>query len=110
MYTKTVVRIIASLVLGLMLGCSSAPPRSPLPEELGNMAQVPGMSAVRFWGDERRENYWERRIEELETAGLGEYRGIANQPHDYLAVSGGGVNTPGRKWRRPPEGGPGKPQ
>lgn len=86
-------RALGLLVASVALhGCATAPERTPLPLELTEQAEIPGVPAARFWGDEwpkysleRFENYTEAEFREY-------YSGIYGRPHNYLAISGGGAN------------------
>ena len=81
-------------VIGIVLilsACSSVPERNPVPRELIAEAAIPGVPEARFWGDE-----WPKWSEERFN-GFGEaefqknYAAIYGQPHNYLAISGGGA-------------------
>ncbi len=91
-----IVSCIVPMAVGVMLllvaGCTSIPKRHPLPFDLSNEATIPGIPKLRFWGDE-----WPTfAIERFETFTTEEfqqhYSGIYGQPHNYLAISGGGAN------------------
>lgn len=76
----------------MFAGCASVPERNPLPLELTNDAGIAGIPEARFWGDEWPKfsmeifkNYTDIQFQE-------EYSGVFNQPHNYLAISGGGAN------------------
>ena len=65
--------------------------QSPLPPELVNEASIPGVSEVRFWGDK-----WPKfSLKKLETYSDDDFRRYYpetyNKPHNYLAISGGGL-------------------
>jgi predicted acylesterase/phospholipase RssA len=86
-------KIIWSVFLVVAVtGCSSVPERNPLPLELNAEAQIPGVPEARFWGDqwpkyglERFQTFTDAEFEEF-------FSGIYKQPHNYLAISGGGAN------------------
>ncbi|UCH46568.1 MAG: patatin-like phospholipase family protein [Betaproteobacteria bacterium] len=87
---RTVVAIIA--LVALIQGCASAPPRmNPLPAELSEQAEIPGMPNVKLWADRAPEHVeeWLKAPEELLRTRLG---GIMDREHNYLAISGGGSN------------------
>ena len=87
---KTFVAICVALIL--IQGCATAPPRkNPLPENLADQAEVPGIPRARSWGDEKPEyvDYWLNAPDDVVKASFG---GIMDREHDYLAVSGGGAN------------------
>jgi len=80
------------LILIMFAGCASIPERNPLPLEQTNYAGIAGIPEARFWGDEWPkfsmdifENYTDIQFQE-------EFSGVFNQPHNYLAISGGGAN------------------
>jgi len=72
--------------------CGTIISRQPLPENLEQPAQIPGMSNVRFWGDAVPEAF----IAHFESVTVEEIRerqpGIVGVEHHYLAISGGGLN------------------
>ncbi len=80
--------IILSLLL--LQGCATLRPRNPLPEDLESKVQVPGMPAVRAWGDEVSEVFTEFALESVkqEKAALG--KDFVKKPASFLALSGGG--------------------
>ena len=85
-------RLIVALIMVTGVGCKTIPARNPLPLELTNLAVVPDVPEARFWGNEWPKFSLER-FENYTEADFGrEFSGIYNQPHNYLAVSGGGAN------------------
>jgi len=78
-------------VIVLAAGCASVPERHPLPEAPKEMPQIQGIPDARIWGDEQAAH-----TKEVLKASPEELRasnpGIANHPHNYLAISGGGAN------------------
>jgi len=79
-------------VLLFLAGCASVPERNPLPPEYTLEAGIPGIPDARFWGDE-----WPTfaidNFENLSDALFQqEFSGVYDQPHNYLAISGGGAN------------------
>lgn len=94
--TKDVLTLVSHLVaIGLIViisSCASAPKRHPTPPNLTTKVSIPGISEARFWGDE-----WPKYSKEkLETFTDTEFRqyfsAIYKEPHNYLAISGGGAN------------------
>lgn len=84
--------VYASTLAVIVSGCASVPEHNPLPLELTNQAGIPGIPEARFWADE-----WPKFGREmLETFTEAQFRsqfsGIYDQPHNYLAISGGGAN------------------
>jgi predicted patatin/cPLA2 family phospholipase len=78
-------------VIVLAAGCASVPERHPLPEAPKELPEVHGIPDARFWGDAQA-----AMASKLAQASPEEARarnpGIANHPHNYLAISGGGAN------------------
>jgi len=81
----------AALVL-ILAGCSGVPERQSVPAEYTLKAGIPGIPEARFWGDEWPTFAAERFEEFTETDFRREFGGIYEQPHNYLAISGGGAN------------------
>ncbi len=92
-------RYIASIwmILGILTfilfasGCIFTPKRNPVPQHLSTVADVPGYSNIRFWGDEP--SPWIERLynlspEEIES----DFSGITRRRHAYLALSGGAAD------------------
>lgn len=87
-------RVLLAICLALILvqGCAVAPPRTdPLPEELANEAEFPGIPDARIWADEDPKllETWLSAPQEELRARLG---GIMDREHSYIAISGGGAN------------------
>ena len=83
--------VLIFIILALLLqGCATLRPRNPLPEDLESKVQVPGMPAVRAWGDEVSEVFTEFALESVkqEKAALG--KDFVKKPAVFLALSGGG--------------------
>lgn len=75
----------------LIVGCGTVPTRTPLPEELGNQAIIPGIPKARIWGDGTppwMNAFFALSDEELKAT----YSGVYETAHNYLAISGGGEN------------------
>ena len=88
---------LANLVTGtiavvlFLTGCSTVIPRNPVPEELWPVAQIPGIDLARFWGDQippQLEQQFHSLSEDQLQARL---PALFGQPHNYLAISGGGA-------------------
>jgi predicted acylesterase/phospholipase RssA len=78
-------------IIVLAAGCASVRERHPLPEAPKESAQIPGIPGARMWGDEQAAmttQFLKASPEELRARNPG----IANHPHNYLAISGGGAN------------------
>ena len=85
------IALAAALVVALAAGCASVRDRVPVPEELSDVAQVPGIPNAKFWGDGLPPNLDEnlaKMKERLAAAGPG--AGVRSG--SYLAISGGGAN------------------
>jgi hypothetical protein len=89
----TLARLVnaSSVVLlgALLAACAAAPQRQPLPQELADRAEVPGIPAARHWGDEAPDAFrdW-LRLPDAELQAL--YPALVGRPHRYLLISGGG--------------------
>ena len=82
----------AVALLLILTGCASAPARHPLPPEYTLKAGIPGIPDARFWGDEWPTFAIERFETFTESDFRREFSGVYEQPHNYLAISGGGAN------------------
>ena len=85
-------RLRAAVFIGLVLivGCSTAPARHPVPDALVDVARVPGMPPdVRAWGDHFSPAFQRSAVDSISEAfaAYGE-----RPPTDMLAISGGGSN------------------
>jgi predicted acylesterase/phospholipase RssA len=60
------------------------------PPELGLAGQIPGMSNVRFWGDEQIPFYYDW-IELSDAEIAAAYSSIMDTEHNYITISGGGA-------------------
>ena len=83
----------ATVVLLLVLsGCASVLPRNTVPLEAVGTAQIEGIPDARFWGDDispHLKNEMDNLTpEEIRTS----FPALYGQPHNYLAISGGGAN------------------
>lgn len=91
MKTRQNLILVVFVVTSLMWGCATFQKRTPLPEDLSPVAQVPGISDVRMWGDEPPPyvQEWMRMTKaELEAR----YPAMIGISHTYLALSGGGAD------------------
>jgi predicted patatin/cPLA2 family phospholipase len=73
----------------LLLSCASPPKRNPLPEDLQEVALIPGIESARDWSDQRYTNlnkWFDLSKDELVTL----YPDTFGAQHNYLAISGGG--------------------
>jgi len=83
----------ATVVLLLVLsGCASVLPRNTVPLEAVGTAQIEGIPDARFWGDDISPHlkYEMDNLtpEEIRSG----FPALYGQPHNYLAISGGGAN------------------
>jgi predicted patatin/cPLA2 family phospholipase len=83
--------VVVVLVAG-GLGCAGKLTRNPLPPEFTNDAVIPGIPDARFWSDEWPKYSLEKFATLTDAEFYKIYQGIYNQPHNYLAISGGGAN------------------
>lgn len=75
----------------LVVGCGTVPTRSPLPQELGDEAIIPGIPKARAWGDQAppwAKIWFSLSKDEIKAT----YPSLYGQAHSYLAISGGGAN------------------
>ncbi|MEE8352237.1 MAG: patatin-like phospholipase family protein [Rhodospirillales bacterium] len=84
--------VFAGTLIFILSGCETIPERNPLPLEQTKHAGIPGVPNARFWGDE-----WPKfGVKIIETYTEAQFRrhfsGVYDQPHNYLAISGGGAN------------------
>lgn len=82
--------IAAALTAVFLHGCGTPPTRGTrLPENLGTVAEVPGIADARRWGDERPAGLdaWLKLPEQQQRA---RYGGVMDRAHNYLVISGGG--------------------
>ena len=87
----SILRIIcAHVCLALITtGCTNLPERNPLPENLSDTAEIPGIPGARYWADTpppEVDDWYKLTKEELKTR----YPAVYGQAHNYLAISGGG--------------------
>ncbi len=83
--------LLAVMYAAFSVGCGTVPVRTPLPEELGDTAMVPGIAKAKVWGDESPPyaDAWFA-MSQAQLKAL--YPGIMAKEHNYLAISGGGQN------------------
>ena len=91
MKTNRTLFLVVLVVTSLMCGCASLKQRNPLPQELSPVAQVPGISDIRIWGDEPPP-YIEEWMSMAKAELKARYPGIFRTSHSYLALSGGGAD------------------
>lgn len=89
---RLTVLLSGAVVLVTLAGCSTAPIRQPLPEDLADRARIPGIPSARFWADE-----WPAYSRELVRSLNDEdarklHPAVYGVPHHYLAISGGGAD------------------
>ena len=90
MRTNRTLFLVVLVVTSLMWGCAGFKKRTALPQDLSPVAQVPGISDVRMWGDEPPPymvDWMNMTRAELKTR----YPAVIGTSHTYLAVSGGGA-------------------
>jgi len=75
----------------LLSNCATVPVRNPLPERLGDAAQIPGIPRARFWGDEAP-SFFGAVVGQSREKLMQQFPGIIGREHNYLALSGGGAN------------------
>ncbi len=80
-----------TLTTFFLSGCGTIPTRNPLPEALGDQAQIPGIPRAKFWGDETP-NFAGAVLGQSREKLKAQFPGIMGRTHHYLALSGGGAN------------------
>ena len=76
-------------IVVMVTGCTGLPERNPLPEALGDSAVIPGIKDARYWADEpppEIASWFKLSKQQLKA----QYPATYGQPHNYLAISGGG--------------------
>ena len=83
--------VLVTLVVALQ-ACVSIPPRNAVPEDMVELAVIPGGSQARMWGDTTPADV-DARIELLrqQFAASGD-EDVYTRDRNYLAISGGGAN------------------
>jgi len=79
------------LAVSALSSCAHVPARTPVPLELVGRAEIPGVPDARAWGDAWPQEFiapFQVSDEELRSR----FPAIYGQPHNYLALSGGGAN------------------
>lgn len=79
------------LLCGSLAACASIPERTPLPAELVDVAQVPGYTGIRFWGD-TMPPFLDAWLASPQSELEARLSGVMDCEHNYLTVSGGGQN------------------
>ncbi len=91
MKTSRTLFLVVFVVTSLMWGCASFKKRTPLPGDLSPVAQVPGISDVRMWGDEPPA-YTAEWMSMTKAELKARYPALIRTSHTYLAISGGGAD------------------
>jgi len=79
------------ILVFLLQGCVSVPKRNPLPKELSDQAQIPGIPWSKIWADDPQEAYSEEWFALSREEIISKFPAIFGKPHKYLAISGGGA-------------------
>ena len=86
------IRLVTICLIAMFIGCAGVPDRNPVPPDLTTKVGIPGIPEARFWGDENPE-WSKKRMDTLTDSEFQKnYPGLYNKPHNYLAISGGGLN------------------
>ncbi len=92
MHHSIIARLLCYCFIAVMAaGCSSVPERNPLPESVSEQAQIPDIPRARYWADAvppETEEWFTLTKKELKAL----FPASFGQPHNYLAISGGGQN------------------
>ncbi len=79
------------LLIFLLQGCGSVPPRNGLPEELSEQAQIPGIPDARYWGGVGP-HYADKWFALSDAEIRKRYPAVYGKHNSLLALSGGGAN------------------
>ena len=82
---------LCSVLLCLLTGCAGVPHLNPLPEEFGNVSQIPHIPRARFWGD-ASPAFAAQVLGQPREKLRNDLPALFGKPHHYLALSGGGTN------------------
>jgi len=85
-------RLIAAFLLFTLVSCAGTPARKLVPPELTSNVGIEGIPDARFWGDEWSKFSLELFESYTDADFQKHFSGVYNQPHHYLAISGGGAN------------------
>ncbi|UCG15036.1 MAG: patatin-like phospholipase family protein [Deltaproteobacteria bacterium] len=85
------VLLLAVVIMANTQGCATIPKRNPVPETQSQIAQIPGIPMARVWGDEIPPDL-DKRLALLKAQMQANNPEALYQPHNYLAISGGGSN------------------
>ena len=89
----TCIRTFAAFGLLALLSACSSIPHNPPPAEIYESTTFLDRDDLRYWGDISREQVEQFKTSHVGAGGMRESReGIADRPHHYLAISGGGAN------------------
>jgi predicted patatin/cPLA2 family phospholipase len=82
-----------AILLGLVQGCATVRPRSPLPQALEDKVRVPGFpDDIRAWADQPSESLAKNAVESIKQEGAAYGVKELSEPVAFLALSGGGDN------------------
>ena len=90
-YRLLKILLVYCYLIVISTSCSSIPERKPLPESLSEQAQIPDIPRARYWADAvppEMDEWFTLTKKELKAL----YPASFGQPHNYLAISGGGPN------------------
>src|SRR5262245_37051073 len=85
------IQVAAVVLAALFSGCSSIRERKPVPEELVEVATIPGVRYARIWGDVAPPDL-EERAKEVRARAEAASPDVKTRPRNFLAISGGGSN------------------
>jgi predicted acylesterase/phospholipase RssA len=90
-YYKRFFFVLLAITL-LLTGCGKVQLRNPVPSTIREEPQILGQTDLRFWGDDIPPQV-ERQLQTLSREEIkADYPALYGQPHNYLAISGGGAN------------------
>jgi hypothetical protein len=88
---KQWIPLILLCVVLMVSGCATAPPRNPIPEEIGGSGDIYGIVDVRWWSDEAPPMI-EEWMKLSPSVLKNKYSDLFGKVHNYLAISGGGAD------------------
>lgn len=83
--------LLVMTLIAITTGCATTYQRKPVPDELTEIAQVPGIPRARTWGD-KLPSYADEWLKLTDAEIEAQFPALLRSSHNYLAISGGGSN------------------
>ena len=90
--TDNILKLGIILSTLLVLGCASSANIKPVPAELSDIVEIPGIPNARFWGNEYPKHTRIILLNSTDEMIRKNSPDIYGVPHNYLAISGGGAH------------------